>query len=105
MFQAPQTIKITYDNGVIYQVQYLDETTLHWTCLEGIPKGSEATETFTAQQITADVWQVNWTEKDGITVVQVVQPAQLKISTTIIIPGEPAAQPTVLILQGNIEIV
>lgn len=103
MFKVGSCVVIRYTNGAIYQVQYTELDRLHWQCLEGPDKGRQAEESYTRKEIAPGVWQVNWTETDGIVVVQVVQLKQGVISTTIVIPGETPAQPIVLILDGTVQ--
>lgn len=94
---------ISYSNGSVYQIRYGANDRLQWKCLEGSDKGRQAEEVYSKKEIAPGIWQINWTEADGITVVQVVQPAKGLISTTIVIPGETAQKPTVLILDGKIQ--
>ncbi|MBX3567523.1 MAG: MoaF N-terminal domain-containing protein [Rhizobiaceae bacterium] len=99
-----KTIRISYDNGAIYRVEYLQGSRLRWTCLEGQDKGRSAEESYHAVAIAPGFWLVHWIETDGVAVTQVVQPEAASINTTIIIPAALAGseKPLGLVLAGTI---
>lgn len=99
-----QTIRISYDNGAVYRVEYLPGSRLRWTCLEGQDKGRSAEENYEALEIAPGFWFVHWMEADGIAVTQVIQPEAAAINTTIIIPAALAGKemPLGLMLSGKI---
>ena len=54
--------------GVIYQVEFLSDTQLRWTGMEGPPKGKSDTENYTLTKIEKDIHQFSWLAKDGLSV-------------------------------------
>ena len=54
--------------GVIYQVEFLSDTELLWTGLEGFPKGRSDTQQYSIKKIDTDIYQFSWLAQDGLSV-------------------------------------
>lgn len=54
------------------EVHYIDENTLHWIQVDAEGKKTEATEKISYQKLNEHQFFLNWIEKDGFTVSQVI---------------------------------
>lgn len=68
---AGKTAKITYPDFSA-EVQYLNDSTLHWKAVEKNGKTDEGTEHISYKQLNDHLYFLNWIEKDGLTVSQVI---------------------------------
>lgn len=68
---AGKTAKITYPDFSA-EVQYLNDSTLHWKSVDNTGKTNEATEHVSCKQLNNHLYFLNWIEKDGLTVSQVI---------------------------------
>lgn len=66
-----KTAKITYPDFSA-EVQYLNDSTLHWKAVDKTGKTNEGTEHISYRQLNTHLYFLNWIEKDGLTVSQVI---------------------------------
>ena len=67
-------IEAKYETGAHFQITYLSESELKWEALSGVAEGGDKAgiEPYWTTNITDSIVNVNWIEKDGITVSQVL---------------------------------
>jgi phenolic acid decarboxylase len=63
-----KTICITYGSGLEVQARYESAARMHWKCLAGPAAGQSGTETIQCRTIREGLYFVNWIEKSGTTV-------------------------------------
>jgi hypothetical protein len=66
-----KTAKITYPDFSA-EVQYLNDSTVHWKAIDQTGKTNEGTEHISYKQLNPHLYFLNWIEKDGLTVSQVI---------------------------------
>lgn len=66
-----KTGKITYPDFSA-EVQYLNDSTVHWKAVDKSGKTNEGTEHVSYKQLSGHLYFLNWIEKDGLTVSQVI---------------------------------
>jgi len=55
--------------GVVFQVEFLSETELRWTGIEGAPKGESDTQNYKMVKIDDNIYQFSWLANDGLAVI------------------------------------
>lgn len=69
-----------YNYGdTVYRIHFKSEDTLHWHCVEGDEKGSEADETYHVHQLADNTFFISWIEADGTGVSQVLNLDEMSI--------------------------
>ena len=63
-----KTIRIKYGSGLEVEAHYETTAQLHWKCLAGPAIGQSGTETIQCRTIREGLYFVNWVEKSGTTV-------------------------------------
>lgn len=63
--------KITYTDFTA-EVEYLNDSTVHWTAIDKTGKTNEGTEKISYKQLNDHLYFLNWIEQDGLTVSQVI---------------------------------
>lgn len=66
-----KTARITYPDFNA-EVQYLNDSTVHWKAVDQTGKTNEGTEHISYKQLNPHLYFLNWIEKDGLTVSQVI---------------------------------
>lgn len=66
-----KTAKITYPDFSA-EVQYLNDSTVHWKAVDKTGKTNEGMEHISYKQLNGHLYFLNWIEKDGLTVSQVI---------------------------------
>ncbi|MBO1578046.1 MoaF N-terminal domain-containing protein [Bacillus sp. XF8] len=74
-------VKVSYENGLVFQVTYLSETKLRWEALEGPKKGEFGEETITSMEVAPGIYFLNWVEEDGLTISQILNLHEMKLNT------------------------
>lgn len=67
-------IEVKYETGAHYQITYLSESELKWEALSEVAEGEAEVgiDPYWTTNITDSIINVNWIEKDGLTVSQVL---------------------------------
>lgn len=60
-------------------IEYLSDSTLHWTTVKPQNIVEEGIEQMSYQQVAKDLFFINWIEKDGTTVSQVLDVTKQKV--------------------------
>ena len=76
-------ILLHYENGLEIKGNYKSSTELHWEALSGPAKGEHGTEKIQTIEIAPDIFFINWLEKSGITVSQVLDFSKSTVSAFI----------------------
>jgi hypothetical protein len=76
-------ILLRYENGLEIRGDYSSATELKWEALSGPAKGETGIESIQAVQIAPDIFFINWLEKSGITVSQVLDFSRSTVSAFI----------------------
>lgn len=86
------------------EVEYLSDSTLHWktTSLENIVE--DGFEKISIQQISNNLFFINWIEKDGITVSQVLDITNKRVYAYMSFSdkGSPRGQRSAILTEGKI---
>lgn len=67
-----KTFNITYDKKDIFKVKYVDDKKIQWEGIEGVSKGASGVENITYRQLSPGIFFINWLEKDGFSVSQIL---------------------------------
>ncbi|GAA0397539.1 MoaF-related domain-containing protein [Streptomyces luteireticuli] len=67
---ADRTLKISYDNGFVFRLDFDGARTAHWKVLAG-QDPAEGTVKVAHRELAPGVYRLKWTEADGTTVEQV----------------------------------
>ncbi len=67
-----KTIRVSNPHGDIFDVTFDDANKLHWIAVEGPMKGKQGQSDFHAHEASPNVWYLNWVEKDGTVMSQLI---------------------------------
>ncbi len=82
------TFEYRYPDGLTILVKTTDNDTLYWECLEGEARGQSATEKCDRREVAPGVYFVNWIEKDGTAISQVVDYNRMTVVCNIVAGGQ-----------------
>ena len=93
-------LRISYDNGTSYVVDYLAEDCLRWRSEQGTPLGE--LERAQIVRLGERRWMVSWLAVNGVTVTQVLDLEEQRATSfmTLLEGGERRAE----LLEGSIEL-
>ena len=97
-----QRVQLQYDGGMKAEIQYLNDTTLHW---KTIVNGSVAEEqnTMVQRRIDNSRFFVNWIENDGTTASQVIDFKEKTVTVFLTFTG-PDGKRNSQLLTGRLEL-
>jgi hypothetical protein len=76
-------ILLHYENGLEIRGDYRTANELQWEALSGPAKGEKGIEKIQSVEIAPDIYFINWLEKSGITVSQVLDFSKSTVSAFI----------------------
>ena len=65
------------------EVSYLSDTTLHWKSVNSQGKAAEGDEKISYKKLNESLFFLNWIEEDGLTVSQVIDLKQKKVTSYV----------------------
>lgn len=89
------------------EVEYLSDSSLHWKVTYNDGKVAEESEKISYKQLNDSQFFLNWIEKDGITVSQVIDPKQQKVTAFLSFndPKSERGQRASNFLEGKFELI
>ncbi|MFC0629392.1 MoaF-related domain-containing protein [Kribbella deserti] len=73
-------VRVSYDSGAEYQVEYLSADKLRWSAVAGPTTGNSGIEEPTILELRDGVYWLNWLEADGTSISQVLDLNDLSLS-------------------------
>lgn len=96
-----QTAVLKYTSGMVAEVDYKHQDTIHWKTFEDGKMTGESDETSAYKRLSANQFMMSWVEKDGTTVCQILD---LKAKTiTAVLTWDDEKGRTQQVLEGAIE--
>lgn len=67
-------LDVKYETGAHYQMTYLSDYELKWEAIGEVAENEavEGVEPYWAQEISNNIYNINWIEKDGMTASQIL---------------------------------
>jgi phenolic acid decarboxylase len=78
-----KTFQYDYGKGGAYEVHFASSTAMTWRRVKGQGVGEGAIETYQIQRVGQNIYFINWIERDGLCVSQVLDLNANKITVSL----------------------